>query len=439
MATTHQWCHECILNINLQEIIFDKIHDDRKSLSALVLTSKVVSESAERVLWRTLRDLLPLLRLLPGFQMHISANNGCGFSHPLNASDWVSFDKHAAWVKEITEWGTQALLQPQTWDILLSRRQPLLVNLKKLRCRLLAPSLAPFPLGTSRIPSNAENLGILPPFPPPAGLTHLCLAMNVSHTDLSRIPPEVDSTLEHLTVNNFVPWITRDLYRPLDHRFLPVLRSLTIHTIPPFQAPFPPFPGLKCLRLSSVSEITAVQLLGALESPDLQSVLIHNSSGKHICQIVAQRWSRTLTSFDFACTTLEDLRPLAECAALQTFRLKDCRAFHIDEFLDLASRWADIRTVSIPMASDISLSALTRLAHQFPLLLVGELDLTSLTPMPPIHETSVLEHNLKQLLLHSSPPQEEADVGLLARHLDRLFPRLDEIRYVGRIGAPDST
>ncbi|KAJ7624552.1 hypothetical protein FB45DRAFT_1086349 [Roridomyces roridus] len=336
--------------------------------------------------------------------------------------------------------GSRETLQPHVWDILLSRPQPLLPNLETFRFSrtTLGPPFEQLLLGNARMSSTSEAAGTPRPLAVPAGLTHLSLAMTVSATMLSRFPPEVDFTLEHLVLAGFTASDT--LHRPLDHNFLPVLRSLTIYSdaVPSFKLPFPPFPGLRSLMLPSAAYINVVELLRALQSPHLESILIHKSSGKHIYQLIAKRWSSTLTSFDVDCTTLKDLTALAECTELQTFRLTTCRTFPIDDFLVLASRWTVLRTLSIPTASDISLAALTCLARQFPLLIVGELDLTHLigTLIPPIHETPLLEHNLKQLLLHSFPPEKEVDVRLLACHLDRLFPRLDEIRYVGRTGAP---
>ncbi|KAJ6622469.1 hypothetical protein B0H10DRAFT_1944642 [Mycena sp. CBHHK59/15] len=182
-----------------------------------------------------------------------------------------------------------------------------------------------------------------------------------------------------------------------------------------------------------------LQLLGATS---LQSITISGygettelARSQDICALIAQKWAGTLKYLKFKAAEIGDVACVSVCTALETFRLTDCRTFSFGDFMEIALGWGSLQCLSIPSASGVDLISLARIAITFPRLLALKVDLVvDLTFLPHLSTTPVLSHILKRLLFHSFPPSCASDTTLLASHLHRLFPRLDSIRYGGRIG-----
>ncbi|KAJ7873438.1 hypothetical protein B0H13DRAFT_2058468 [Mycena leptocephala] len=121
--------------------------------------------------------------------------------------------------------------------------------------------------------------------------------------------------------------------------------------------------------------------------------------------------------FSFIARHIHDLDALATCTCLETFSLRDCPTFGIDDFLEIAGKWERLTYLSLPSASGIDLAV----------LLISGIRPSS----PSIHNASIIAWP-EAACIPLLPPQGDGDDRLLARHLHRLFPRLDSIRYGGR-------
>ncbi|KAJ7159578.1 hypothetical protein C8R46DRAFT_371961 [Mycena filopes] len=103
----------------------------RQTLHAAVLSSRFFSHCALRLLWRRLDNLLPLLRLLPSFQLNNGVYNLAGL---ITDADWAVFDRHALFVQEICS-SANVKVDPSVYIRLVMHRNPLLPDLRAFDCR----------------------------------------------------------------------------------------------------------------------------------------------------------------------------------------------------------------------------------------------------------------------------------------------------------------
>ncbi|KAJ7740972.1 hypothetical protein B0H14DRAFT_3897928 [Mycena olivaceomarginata] len=106
----------------------------RQSLLWIALTSKALSPTATRYLWRRLDNLMPLLHLLPTFTKKNNKYGLIGGSHPY---EWRSFDHHAAYVKEVVyeDIPDNIHIDPAVYLRLFLRNASILPNLERFTCK----------------------------------------------------------------------------------------------------------------------------------------------------------------------------------------------------------------------------------------------------------------------------------------------------------------
>ncbi|KAJ7486782.1 hypothetical protein FB451DRAFT_1228028 [Mycena latifolia] len=446
---TFQSCHECLFNLDiLNEVLHHVARVDAsgllaigagQSLLSISLTATQFSGSAVRLIWRRLPGILPLLQLLPGFKLD-NTRQAYHLGRSLDPEDWLSFEEHSVYVKEIVHI-SNLLLDGGTWSQLRARKWPLLPNLSRFRCSPwisadwqqlflnsqiinLSPSLSTSPLCFSAAP--------------PLRLTHLVLE-SVHPLQLC-FPAELRNSLTSLELWHFHGFDPAD--SAWTSGFLPRLYSLIIICRPfcTTLGQLPPLLELRHLNLSYAMFTSVLHSLQSLSSQHLESISICGAiaepeARRSICELVAQRWAGTLRHFEFNPEELQDIGSLRACTRLESVRLTECQTFPLSAVLGIAAGWNSLQSLAVPQASGIDLEALAHIARLFPHLVFLEIDLGGLTLLPPLSQTPTLSHGLKRLVLHSFSPLCTGDACLLARHLHRLFPRLDSIRYGGQIGA----
>lgn len=313
-------------------------------------------------------------------------------------------------------------IDDETTFLLANHRRPILPNLSLLYC---TPSIqASWEILLLGIPIfNAPGIPVIEPGPSPR-LAHLILDRFSSA--LSRYPGEF-SSLRSLEIVHWAP-LSEELC------VFPYLRSLVLsHFHASETAGFTlSLPQLRHLHITCGSQ--ALRFMDTLGANGIESIWLPNlgQESKSVAGVVANRWARTLREFSFIARHIHDLDALATCTCLETFSLRDCPTFGIDDFLEIAGKWERLTYLSLPSASGIDLTVLVRMAGIFTRLNFLEVDFGNPTFFPPLSTTPQLLHGLKRLVFHSFPPQGDGDERLLARHLHRLFPRLDSIRYGGR-------
>ncbi|KAJ7114353.1 hypothetical protein C8R44DRAFT_881199 [Mycena epipterygia] len=449
----HTFCHESVLNLDLLEEILRHValadaagplavKRTRRSLLRIALTSRAFSEPALHFLWRKLDNLLPLLKLLPTLKLQEGVRV-YSLEGPLAPEDWTAFDRRAANVKEIL-YDSNIALDRGTIIRLSEHRHPLLPNLSLFTCPgwitqqwqtlLLGAVLTAFAFGTP--PDLGLNFKPESPGQPPH-LTHLILD-GVAFSALSQLPEEF-SALEYLELlPRWAPAIPSQ--RPT---LLPRLHSLVIELNARTNIIGPELilPELRHLRIPSGPEAPALRFMQTLSADRVESISIIRAESlderaylcKSMCELVAARWAGTLRSFEFNPSHIQDLDPMCICARMEHLALPDCPTFAIDELFGIAGRWTNLISLSVP-AAWIDLTSLGRIAEVWSQLLYLEMDLVNPEILPPLSTTRSLAHRLRRLVLHSFPPEADGDAHLLARHFDLLFPRIDSIRYGGRIG-----
>ncbi|KAJ7033768.1 hypothetical protein C8F04DRAFT_1234716 [Mycena alexandri] len=455
--TSYTACHDCLFTLDLLDEIMhhlgqvqdppDHWHDVipsrslRRSLLAFGLTCRALCEPALRVLWHRLDDLVPLLKLLPRFV--VIPGQHWSVKGMLAPRDWILFDKYAVWVKEVVL-DTNVLLDDHTIMLLATHRCPILPNLILFKCpRWLYVVWQVLFLGAPLVETDdpAAHRGIARALAGPRRLTHLTLSHFSSYFNTF---PAGFECLQSLHIVDPQPF--RGAHRPSQARLMPSLLSLTI-SFATTETPIATFvlPSLRHLRLRSGAS-WALHFLQTLESRDMESLALRplgnawpDGAAQGIADVVAARWARTLRAFtiELAAERIHDLAALAACPHVARFALRAptggaSTKFDIAAFLGIALPWTRLRALSLPASAGIDLACLSRFAALWPALTFLELNLVVVDPVrvpPPRAGTPGLGHGLKHLVLHSAPQHwQDADAGLLAHHLDRLFPRLDSVR-----------
>ncbi|KAJ7776355.1 hypothetical protein B0H16DRAFT_1506472 [Mycena metata] len=447
-VASYTFCHDCLFNLDLLDEIMQhlgQVQDPpdpdvipsrslRRSLLSFGLTCRALSEPALKVLWHRLDNLIPLLKLLPRFM--VIPGQHWSVKGMLAPRDWILFDKYAVWVKEVVL-DTNVLLDDHTIMLLANHRCPILPNLILFKCpHWLYVVWQVIFLGTPLIETDdpAACRGIKPVAP--LRLTHLSLTHFSSY--FNTFPAGFES-LQSLKIVDPQPF--RGTHQPSEARLMPSLLSLTI-SLTAVEVAIPTFilPNLRHLRWASGLP-QALEFLQTLESPDMESISLlpighrpwPDGAAKGLADLVAARWPRTLRAFDLAADRFHDVDALTTCTALERFTLRasiPSRTFDIDEFVEIGRNWASLSSLSLPEPiARIELATLSRFAELWPALAFLEVNLIDLDTIPSLSTTPVLSHGLKDIIFHCSPPHHDGDARLLARHLDRLFPRLDSIRY----------
>ncbi|KAJ7087151.1 hypothetical protein C8R44DRAFT_991420 [Mycena epipterygia] len=457
MQATVSPCHECLFNIDLLEEILQHLvlvslstsRSDggdaldlaiaRESLLSVALTSTMFSQSAIHYLWRRLPNLIPLLKLLPTFELKPAAGAGDGHMiyelDPPAPQDWVLFDKRATSVKEIVCITYAIPLSASTYLHLSRHRTPLLPNLS---CFQLGHKY----LGNKFHGASEKQMRELV-FP--------MLATNASHlTSMALTEQRISSLsdcprqfiyLKHLELRYTSAGRTptpADVYHGVGS--LPHLQSLVLD----FWygnlnfAEGSMFPHLTHLHVPSGLFPRLLQFLQNLQSQSLESIILPREQYlnpydaslvcRSISEVVARRWSATLRRFEFN-AAFEDWAPLQSCTSLEVVHFVETHPFPIHSLLALGAGWTNLTSLSAASASGIDVVALTRIAQTWPRVRFLDVNLEETPLLPPLSATPRLSRPLRRLVLQGRPPLGDGDTYLLARHLHRLFPRLDSIRY----------
>ncbi|KAJ7607641.1 hypothetical protein DFH06DRAFT_1486485 [Mycena polygramma] len=231
---------QCVRNPDLLERILQKLiipHATsipldlsiaRKTLYSAALTSRSVYPSAVRILWRRLHNLYPLIRLLP----IVPASDGVYYwpGHSEDA-DWEVFDRHAAYVREISYSKRPiAPVNPLVYMRLAARKSVLLPNLLRFGCLYdspglelilyVSPSLVSVTLGSASASDTETFLNMLARHAPA-----------LSHLTLNKIPNSLITScglfrdLQSIDLNFLEGPITHEAIQILGS--LPLLHSFT--------------------------------------------------------------------------------------------------------------------------------------------------------------------------------------------------------------------
>ncbi|KAJ6569204.1 hypothetical protein B0H19DRAFT_1373460 [Mycena capillaripes] len=464
---------------------------ERQTLMWIASACRAMSPSAIKFLWRRLDNLLPLLRLLPAFIARdgVYAFWGPLNTHASASFDRHAAHVKEIIYEDIP---TGYIIDPSVYLQLFLRSSTVLPNLERFVCTTAQPSAAEImlymksPLRTLQLGSIGTHMSDTKSAIT-TGMILSSLSTNQSHLSslilvnlpfhlLSEgIPPESLTSLE-----------IRAMEGHMDHQLLrrigslPHLRALT--TDPYYFAGSDPgimgsalfraeqdsrgslFMKLTHLRLEGKpnTEFPPITLFGSIlefiGTNELQSLILGLSYRTRLSQegaargslallianideardplhILVRRWSQSLRQLELnvdgnqtAVVTL-----LGRLSALRNLKLSGsvdgllpsavfCSAFArlADlETLSFYSRWGSNRHLlfNIPF--------IARLAALCPKL--REVDIAFSGSNLPSSSTLTVSHNLRIIIVHIS--DTIANTVTVARHLDRLFPRLNTVRY----------
>ncbi|KAJ7075372.1 hypothetical protein B0H15DRAFT_1010764 [Mycena belliarum] len=157
----------------------------RRSLLAAALTCRDFSLSAVKLIWRSLDNLLPLLRLLPSFTF-VEDDGVYNLGGIIADSDWTVFDRFAAYVRDIVYVKSRREVNPLAYVRLAMRSsRVLLPNLSQFECSCgdppgaeiilcIAPALVSVTLRSSSTSSTSAFLDMFAPNSP--ALSHLTIS-----------------------------------------------------------------------------------------------------------------------------------------------------------------------------------------------------------------------------------------------------------------------
>ncbi|KAJ7501255.1 hypothetical protein B0H11DRAFT_2189155 [Mycena galericulata] len=158
---------QCLRNPDLLEQILrycgtpDSVDDDplrpifriraRRCIYGVLLTCRGFFDCGVKILWASLDNFLPLLRLLPSFALLVDRDSRQVYHLPgsLGDADWAAFDRYAAYVKEIIYARPINAVDPLVYVRLATRGVTLLPNLSRLQYLVYEPSSADILLAIS--------------------------------------------------------------------------------------------------------------------------------------------------------------------------------------------------------------------------------------------------------------------------------------------------
>ncbi|KAJ7448946.1 hypothetical protein FB451DRAFT_1053586 [Mycena latifolia] len=453
------------LDSNLREL-----HSTRKSLLAAALTCTDFCPLALDILWRTIDNLSPLLRLLPALKPINGVNTLSGQIEP---ADWARFRCYAKRVRRVMYPGDALPLptHPSVYPALAMLHQtPLFPNLVSIECTSArVDASSPFP----------EALLLLSPTIRHVEISALALDLPSTTIFLSTLAG-VSSQLSSLTLRNQSYAVLEAIALPfpclreldltemvgaMSTDFLKALSNLTILASLSIDLNFPDFPSvlsvaqtvgpcsfsaLKRLHIRCSSDTILAISLRLITSRGLHTLVIDGRSTSQVhlpwsitlCQEIADRWPYSLRRLEIS-NLVSNLVP-APTSCLELFALRSLNIFTLRNspalsfagvtLSDIAKAWPEITSLSIPSLPGVTISNLAVLAQNCPQLTDLEISLTAAIPVPPLSTTPVCGHALRALTVCDSPCSP-VGVQILSRHLDRLFPRLQSVRSEDRDSA----
>ncbi|KAJ6546195.1 hypothetical protein DFH09DRAFT_1171453 [Mycena vulgaris] len=439
----------------------------RTSLLAAALTCKGFYPIALEILWRTLDNLTPLLKLLPSF----TALDGVyTLFRTITSADWGQFDKYADYVRRVVHRTNSPSIEihPSVYvAISVLHPRPILPNLKSvvfpasesrsspnpcpdnilfavptlLEVELSSPALSKAFIATflATLGGTSPNLSSLRI----CGQSFIVLQRTLSSLaqlkmlDLANMSDTVSAgallciaALKHLhslSIDLSSPspvMLVSVPERPGDDRF-PALKSLHIRFNRP-RSVTEFFTFIPTGRLLHTLTINA-QSLPAFH-PVPQSDIIDA-----IFREIPSRWASSLQYLElsnFPLFTRNHLHQLLKLDNLRTFRLRNIMVpITATDIPVVASAWPYIRACSLPLTTGIPIGSLHHFAKHWPELTELEIKIATVN-LPPFTTTPVYSHALRTLDLGDSPCSGE-NIRPLSRHLDRLFPKLRFLRASG--------
>ncbi|KAJ7895363.1 hypothetical protein B0H13DRAFT_2523959 [Mycena leptocephala] len=466
LATTPQ--EQCLRNSDLLDQILRALMPrspnaqetrlGRVTLNSAALTSRAFSYSAVKILWRRLDNLLPLLSLLPSFEHCFYTLSGI-----MEDADWETFDRHALYVREIIYSRTwPGPVDPLAYMRLAKRKFILLPNLSRFECSsdpcgpdfilYISPSLVSLRLESSE-PSETETfLNMLSVEASP--LSELVIAHQQNTVLLFC---NLFRNLQSIDLKVLSGPVTDAAFLALAS--LPLLRSLTTDMSGwdklGFQsiAPGSIFCALTHLNVAAIPGLLRrniplfLPLIGATCVVSITVIQSHNYSGWQlpsasaetlttIAQCIASRWPTTLRNLQLeglACTA-DDFSSIQGLTNIQTLELKQTLQGSLSDarILAIVRTWSQLTSLTIEGA-DADMEFIKCLAQHCPMLRSLHVDFFP-HPLPDIRTTPALAHTLYELRFARQRVEHRwsyVDIHLLARHLDRLFPRVASIAGEG--------
>ncbi|KAK7008070.1 hypothetical protein R3P38DRAFT_1625990 [Favolaschia claudopus] len=473
----------CLQNLDLLEEIIQhigggssaKINDlrrDRHSLLQVALTCRALSPSATKFLWRSLGNLLPLLQLLPSF----TERNGTYYLlGAITPPEWDKFDYYAAYVQEIRDesFPDDAKVEPSVYLQLAIRKAPILPNLRRIKymsasgCspyQVLLYALSPLREVEMRGAPDSE-----------AGFDTATMG-EVIFTALGSANSRITTLVltgqlytilsDHITLDRLESLTLEDMKGTIDTSVvrwigsIPTLLSLTLRIREQdswdqkFLSSRGLFKALLHLQLEGRTDPNSGRLfLRLISSEILQTLKMHPAwlrpdASKEIVYIqrVIAQWSKSLCDLELSLSgaTMSrgdqiDLKGLFG----HLHRLRHLNFLLIAQIPDAGELLSSLYSLphletlelSITFPAGLGMDLVTQLAQHCPKLQFLQIPL-AITQLSLFSTTPVSEHNLKTLVIFPTPdpllndqPSSLVDVVNVARHLDRLFPRLTAVRY----------
>ncbi|KAJ6451116.1 hypothetical protein C8R47DRAFT_303868 [Mycena vitilis] len=466
---------QCVQNPDLLERILQKLivphatstprelRSARKTLYSAALTSRSVYPSAVKILWRRLHNLGPLIRLLPT----VPASDGVYYWPGHEDADWEVFDRHAAYVREIS-YSTSPIVpvNPLVYMRLSMRKSILLPKLSRFSCLYdapgmelllyVSPSLVSVALASVSAPDTETFLNMLSRHAPAlsrltlkripnSSITYCGLFRDLQSIDLSFLEGPVtyeaiqilgSLPLLHSFTTDFNGWDEFDLdmippasiFVALTHLTVTATPDVLGHTVPLFLS------RIAAPSMVAITILKAVRWMSSNVRPVPAGTLAKTFLA--ISQSVATRWSTSLQNLrihflDSSCKAA-DLSAIQGLTSIRTLELTQTLHGSLgdEKILATVRTWSELTSLTIDCAvADIEF--MKCLAQHCPML--RTLHVAFLPHrLPDVSTTPIRPHSLVELRFFALDAMERrwqgVDTHLLARHLDRLFPEVKSIQ-----------
>ncbi|KAJ6518366.1 hypothetical protein DFH09DRAFT_1287579 [Mycena vulgaris] len=430
----------------------------RKSLLAAALTCTDFCAPALDILWRTIDNMSPLLKLLTALK---PTNGAYILSGIIPASDWARFHCYAQRVHRVAyrDGIPPIAMHPSVYPALaILHPTPLLPNLTSIEYSgslnspspetllLVSPTILHVEISALDLSSATIFFSTL------AGVATQLSSLTIRNQPYGALEDTLSSfpQLRELNMRDMTGMIPTSFLTSLAN--LEHLVSLGIEINPPdylsmlgvlWFGRFKSFPGLKHLKISCSSLPLLADFFQLFTPGVLETLFIDGRSTSEIALVVtrspweeiAARWRSSLRHLEIinvmTIAPPPTCEPLLTLRSLQVFSLRNCPSlsFGGSDVIGIARAWPEVRSLSIPSVTGISIQTLPIFAQKCTHL--TDLDISLATSVvPPFTTTPVCAHALQHLNVRDSACPA-GGVQLVARHLDRLFPRLRSVRSEG--------
>ncbi|KAJ7744749.1 hypothetical protein DFH07DRAFT_942963 [Mycena maculata] len=505
---------QCLRNSDVLEEILDHLSSTsdpgdlaitRQSLLWIASTCRFLSPSAVKFLWRKLDNIIPLLFLLPSFAVR---GGIYGLFGTMEAQDWGAFDRHAAFVKEISYENRRHIhIDPSVYVRLALRPTPVLPNLARLECGdtetfvaaeavlyMQSPLQTIELAGGDQMPNTTASMFTsmtLSSIYGSATVIHLSILIldnqpfdilsegisltKLTSLELRRMKGNMSTALFRRigSIRNLRSFtadtecLRAALANPFDSgRLVPMselfmeLTHLHLNATQTSNSPILLLNFLRDIgtrnlrslvlrRMAALPASVPIPIRGATRGRGFRGSAVVRFPGSRVGQgyihTIAHRWSRSLRrlDFDFSYLHEEELTPVNTLKSLRSLTFsgrlspldspphsslctKLCAELPELEFLSLGLEWHPATWGSLLRPPYVAPSIVDLFCLAEKCKGLQEIELPILTnALPPVSSTPAISHGLRKINVRSTktPP----DTLGLARHLDRLFPRLNSV------------